>query len=115
MTVSDLRKALKGVKGTLDVYTRDHDHNEYEVNGLTNSAGVIDQKNMDEHERMRQKKGRGNGYKREILCCFSIKEYTFVTSIMDETQSELVESGYVRPKFQERLKFVLSHHNIKEA
>lgn len=53
MTVADLRKALKGVPGHLEVYTRDHDHSKYETNGLASCAEVIDQKEMDDWERKR--------------------------------------------------------------
>lgn len=53
MTVSELRKALKGVNGKLEVFTRDHDHNTFETGGLVRSAKVIDQKEMDDWERKR--------------------------------------------------------------
>ena len=43
MTVSDLRKQLKGVDGKLIVYTADHDQSEYETNGIVNFAFVVDQ------------------------------------------------------------------------
>jgi hypothetical protein len=51
MIVADLRKALKGVRGNLEVYTRDHDHGKYETNGLARCGEVINQKEMNNWER----------------------------------------------------------------
>jgi hypothetical protein len=51
MTVADLRKALKGVRGKTPVYTRDHDHGEYETNGLARMAELKDQADIPKSER----------------------------------------------------------------
>lgn len=51
MTVSELRKALKGINGKLTVYSQDHDHGVYETNGRVSSVSVIDQKNMEDWEK----------------------------------------------------------------
>lgn len=48
MTVSELRKKLKGLKGDMPVYISDHDHGEYETNGSLGSVKVINHSNMDE-------------------------------------------------------------------
>jgi hypothetical protein len=69
MKVKDLRKALKGVNGNMDVYTKDHDHSEYETNGLAGYAEVVNQKNMDEYEKER------------LDPCFKIKGNYFVVSV----------------------------------
>lgn len=50
MTVSELRKALKGIKGDTPVYMADHDHGTYETNSLVNRVMLIDQKNADDWE-----------------------------------------------------------------
>lgn len=51
MTVAELRKALKGVPGHLVVYTRDHDHGEYETNSIARSAQVLNQKDATGREK----------------------------------------------------------------
>lgn len=42
MKVSELRKILKNVPGDLDIYTADHDHDDFEVNGLVSYAMIIE-------------------------------------------------------------------------
>lgn len=49
LTVKQLRQALKGVDGEMRVYTSDHDHSEFETNGIASHAFVEDQSNADEH------------------------------------------------------------------
>lgn len=52
MTVSELRKYLKGVPGSMPVYIADHDHAEFEVNSIAGYAEVMDKRDADaERER----------------------------------------------------------------
>ncbi len=44
MTVSELRKLMKGVPGNLKVYIRDHDHSRYEYNGAAGHAEIVNRK-----------------------------------------------------------------------
>lgn len=69
MTVSELRKTLVGVNGKIEVHTRDHDHSEYETNGLASYAGVIDQRDMEDWER------------KDLDDIFLIKKKYFIVSV----------------------------------
>lgn len=53
MKVKELREALKGVPGHLNVYTRDHDHSKYETNSIASYAEVLNQKDATGYERER--------------------------------------------------------------
>ena len=64
MTVSELRKKLKGINGKLPVYIADHDHGEYDVNSIANQVFIVnrdemsnwDKKNEDQSQRDNPKK-----------------------------------------------------------
>lgn len=51
MTVSELRKKLKGVNGDLPVFVSDHDHGRYEWNGKVGDVLLLNQRDMDDFER----------------------------------------------------------------
>lgn len=47
LTVSDLRKALKGLKGNTPVYVSDHDHGKYETISKAYRAEKLNQEEAD--------------------------------------------------------------------
>jgi len=47
MTVKELRAALKGLPGNMEVYTADHDHGKFEVNAPAGEAEVINKKDAE--------------------------------------------------------------------
>ncbi len=64
MTVSQLRKKLKGIDGNLPVYIADHDHAEYETNSIANQAYVVDYKDLSDYSKEQMKK-RGDEFSRQ--------------------------------------------------
>lgn len=49
LTVGKLKKALRGLPDNMPVYTRDHDHSEWETNGRASDAVVLNQADMDDY------------------------------------------------------------------
>lgn len=54
LTVGKLKKALKGLPDNTPVYTQDHDHAEYETNGLARYATLMNQKDATDYQRKQQ-------------------------------------------------------------
>ncbi len=54
MTVSQLRKALKGINGKMEVYLCDHDHGTYEYNGKLGCVMKVNQKDNKNEYRTKQ-------------------------------------------------------------
>lgn len=49
LTVGELRKRLEGLPDNMPVYTMDHDHSEWETNGLARYVEVKNQSKMDSY------------------------------------------------------------------
>lgn len=47
MKVSELRNQLKGLPGNLEIYVRDHDQSEYEINGEARYIRIVKKKDRD--------------------------------------------------------------------
>lgn len=62
MTVSELRKALRGLRGDMDVYTRDHDQTWYETNADVRSVEVVSRREMDDYERGQARRDHGDDF-----------------------------------------------------
>ena len=51
MTVSELRKKLKGIDGNIEIYISDHDHGTYETNGKLKDLRILNQKDMSDWDK----------------------------------------------------------------
>jgi len=73
LTVGDLKKALRGLPKDMPVYTQDHDHAEWETNGLAGWCGVRNQLDMDDYAQEQLSKDKDD--------CFKIDGDYFVVKV----------------------------------